>query len=192
MNRLRVINDQLQRAVAEVHRAIDGMERPDYDYKLCVELATESMQAMVALQQEFQKHLDAGTLSEELAVFTETIYHTPFHDLIQYWRLQPGSNKPEKLFYGQGAFDFKDAARDRETDWPGAVFVSATLFLDAIGEEFRGPFADALAQQEAGRPHGGECAQCGRTVTALNSMGVCEGCVMQAAIDAMEPEWREK
>jgi hypothetical protein len=29
----------------------------------------------------------------------------------------------------------------------------------------------------------GECVECGRTVTALNSAGVCEGCVMQAMIE---------
>ena len=186
MMRYRVLNDQIQRAVKEVNRAIDGMGRPDYDYKLCVELATENMQEMVRLQQEFQSHLNAGTLSEEIEVYTETISHTPWHDLIQYWRLLPRQVQPEKLFYGQGAFDFKDAARDLETDWPGAMFISPSLFLAGIAEEFRGPFADALAQQEAGRPHGGECAQCGRNVTALNSAGLCEGCTMQVAIDAME------
>ena len=34
--------------------------------------------------------------------------------------------------------------------------------------------------------HPGECAVCGRYVSALSSTGLCEGCVMQAAIDAME------
>lgn len=32
----------------------------------------------------------------------------------------------------------------------------------------------------------GVCVECGRTVTALNSVGMCEGCTMQAAIDAQE------
>lgn len=157
MMRYRVINDQIQRTVKEVNRAIDGMGRPDYDYTVCVELATESMQEMVRLQQAFQKHLDAGTLSEEIEVYTETIHHTPWHDLIQYWRLLPGSEKPEHLFPGcPGAFDFKDAARDRADEWPDAQFASATLFLDAIGEEYRGPFEDALKQQETPRTLPGE------------------------------------
>ena len=32
----------------------------------------------------------------------------------------------------------------------------------------------------------GECAECGRYVSALSSTGLCEGCIMQAAIDAQE------
>lgn len=182
MNRLRVINDQIQRTVAEVHRAIDGMGRPDYDYKLCVELATESMQKMVRLQQAFQKHLDAGTLSEEIEVYTKTIHHTPWHDLIQYWRLLPGSDAPEKLCAGPGDFDFKDAARDRKMDWPTATYVSSTLFLDALGEQHQAAFAEIL-EQEKPAP-GGECVECGRTVTTLNKAGLCEGCVMSVMIES--------
>jgi hypothetical protein len=141
MMRYRVLNDQVQRTVKEVNRAIDGMGRPDYDYKLCVELATEGMQEMVRLNNTFQEHLNAGTLSEEIEVYTETIWHLPTHDLIQYWRLLPGSKKPDHLFPGcRGAFDFKDAARDREDEWPAALFVSQALFLDAIGEEYKGLF----------------------------------------------------
>lgn len=34
--------------------------------------------------------------------------------------------------------------------------------------------------------HGGVCAVCERTVTVLGSAGMCEGCTMQAAIDAQE------
>lgn len=41
-------------------------------------------------------------------------------------------------------------------------------------------------QQEQEVPHDGVCVECERTVTALNSAGMCEGCTMQAAIDAQE------
>lgn len=148
MERYRVINDQVQRTVKEVNRAIDGMGRPEYDYKLCVELATEGMQELVKLNNEFQSHLNAGTLSEKIEVYTETIWHLPTHDLIQYWRLLPESHNPEHLFPGcRGAFDFKDAARDREMDWPEAVFISPTLFLEGIAEEYRAAFQEHLDQQ---------------------------------------------
>src|SRR5258707_14496766 len=40
--------------------------------------------------------------------------------------------------------------------------------------------------------HGGVCVECERFVTALNSAGMCEGCVTTAVIDAMEPEERWK
>lgn len=36
----------------------------------------------------------------------------------------------------------------------------------------------------------GVCVECGRNVMKLNGAGVCEGCVMQTVIDAMEPEQR--
>ncbi len=139
MKRHHVINDQIQRTTKEVTRAIDGMGAPGYDYALCVELAIDGMQELVDLNHVFQIHLDAGTLSEEIEVYTRTIYHTPFHDLVQYWRLLPGSDKPEHLFPGcPGAFDFFDASKDRVDAWPNAVFVSSTLFLDAIAEQHRG------------------------------------------------------
>lgn len=38
----------------------------------------------------------------------------------------------------------------------------------------------------------GECAECGRFRSQLSPQGYCEGCVMQAAIDAMSPEERWK
>lgn len=38
----------------------------------------------------------------------------------------------------------------------------------------------------------GECVECGRFSLLLSENGYCEGCVMQAAIDAMEPEERWK
>ncbi len=138
MKRHRVVNDQIQRVTKEVARAIDGMDKPDYDYKLCVELATAGMRELVELNRTFQAHLDAGTLLEEVEVYTETIYHTPWHDLIQYWRLLPGSDKLEHLFPG----------------CPG--FVSSTLFLDAIGEEYRAAFEDALKQEATPRTLPGE------------------------------------
>lgn len=184
MKRNRVINDQIQRTTKEVTRAIDGMGAPGYDYALCVELATDSMRELVRLQQEFQSHLDAGTLLDEVEVFTETIYHTPFHDLIQYWRLLPGSDKPEKLFYGNGAFDFKDAARDRAFDWPNAVYISSTLFLDAIAEQHKSAFENALAHEQGAGVYSGVCVQCERDVTALSPAGLCEGCIMQAIIES--------
>lgn len=34
-----------------------------------------------------------------------------------------------------------------------------------------------------GETYGGECIQCGRNVTALNSAGLCEGCALEAQID---------
>lgn len=38
----------------------------------------------------------------------------------------------------------------------------------------------------------GECVECGRFSSQLTEKGYCEGCVMQAAIDAMEPQERWK
>ncbi len=38
----------------------------------------------------------------------------------------------------------------------------------------------------------GECVSCGRFSSQLTVNGYCEGCVMQAAIDAMEPQERWK
>jgi hypothetical protein len=136
MKRHRALNDQIQRAVKHATRAIDGMGKPGYDYAWCVELATDGMNEIVALNTTFQAHLDAGTLLEEIEVYTETIWHLPTHDLIQYWRLLPGSDKPDHLFPGcKGAFDFKDAARDREDEWPEALYVSQGMigirYIDA-------------------------------------------------------------
>ena len=41
-------------------------------------------------------------------------------------------------------------------------------------------------------PREGECLECERYSHSLSVLGYCEGCIMQQAIDAMEPEWREK
>lgn len=142
MKRHRVLNDQIQRVIKRVHIALDGMDKPENSYKACVEIATDGMQELAELQRTFQTHLDAGTLLEEIEVYTETIWHLPTHDLIQYWRLLPGSDRPEHLFPGcKGAFDFKDAARDRAYDWPGASYISPSLFLDAVSEQDKGLFA---------------------------------------------------
>jgi hypothetical protein len=35
-------------------------------------------------------------------------------------------------------------------------------------------------------PRSGECAECGRDSSQLSATGYCEGCIMQAAIDATE------
>ena len=34
--------------------------------------------------------------------------------------------------------------------------------------------------------HGGECRECGRSVTALSSGGLCEGCTMEAMIGGFD------
>lgn len=47
-------------------------------------------------------------------------------------------------------------------------------------------------EQKESIPRSGECVECGRYSSQLSANGYCEGCVMQAAIDAMEPEYREK
>lgn len=33
-------------------------------------------------------------------------------------------------------------------------------------------------------PHSGECVECGRYCTIITANGYCEGCVMQAVLDA--------
>lgn len=43
----------------------------------------------------------------------------------------------------------------------------------------------ALLKQEDA-PQSGECVECGRIASLLSAKGYCEGCVMQATIDAME------
>ncbi len=50
----------------------------------------------------------------------------------------------------------------------------------------------ALLSQEASQVRQGECVECGRFSLLLSAQGACEGCVMQAAIDAMSPEERWK
>ncbi len=50
----------------------------------------------------------------------------------------------------------------------------------------------AQLRQEASQVHQGECVECGRFSSQLTEKGYCEGCVMQAAITAMEPEERWK
>lgn len=42
------------------------------------------------------------------------------------------------------------------------------------------------------KPRSGKCVECERESVQLSPQGYCEGCVMQAAIDAMEPEERWK
>jgi hypothetical protein len=141
MKRHLVLNDHIQHATRRANRALEAMDKPGYDYDLCVEVTRDAMHELAALWNEFQAHLDADTLLDEVEVYTETIWHLPTHDLIQYWRLLPGSPAPEHLFPGcKGAYDFKDAARDREDDWPNAVYVSPTLFLAALSEQEQGQF----------------------------------------------------
>ena len=41
-------------------------------------------------------------------------------------------------------------------------------------------------KEEATTPRSGECVECGRFSSLLSANGSCEGCVMQAAIDAQE------
>ncbi len=45
--------------------------------------------------------------------------------------------------------------------------------------------AESVARQEP-ETHSGVCKECERYTSALGPTGLCEGCVMQAAIDAME------
>jgi ribosomal protein S14 len=56
--------------------------------------------------------------------------------------------------------------------------LAISAFIEALLKHV--PVEKALEQ------HGGECRECGRTVTALNSAGMCEGCVRQAQIDAIQ------
>jgi hypothetical protein len=48
----------------------------------------------------------------------------------------------------------------------------------------------ALLKEEATPPRSGECVECGRFSSLLSVNGSCEGCVMQAVIDAQEESER--
>lgn len=43
----------------------------------------------------------------------------------------------------------------------------------------------ALSEEQE-QPRSGECVECGRVSAVLTERGYCEGCVMQAQIDAQE------
>ena len=69
------------------------------------------------------------------------------------------------------------------------ITLSAQDLLDAMDYALE---HTAQLRQEASQVRQGECAECGRFSTLLSANGYCEGCVMQASIDAMEPQERWK
>lgn len=137
MNRTTALTDAIKRTSAYYIEALDAIDKPGYDFNLCAETALRSMQEQVELNKEYQKHLDAGTLLDEIEVFTKTVWNTEPYALVEYWRLLPRHTEPETLSGYRGDMDFLDAERNRAMQWPNAVYVSPGCFDMSVSESYK-------------------------------------------------------
>jgi hypothetical protein len=109
----------------------------------------------------------------QIEIYKSVERDTPTHSLISFHRLVPGALKVEVMF-PSGAFDYKDAFRDRREEWPNAIYVDDAPFdrelakraTLAAGSRQCCAYIDAGQQgwHLCGAPMGTTCYQCQRPI----------------------------
>ncbi|HYX50439.1 MAG TPA: hypothetical protein VE843_11890 [Ktedonobacteraceae bacterium] len=93
-----------------------------------------------------------------------------------------------------GAFEERSAEHYEADTWPEDGVEESVHNLEQWaarqGLEFVWNDANKTWSLEPMQPRSGECAECGRYTSQLSVTGLCEGCIMQAQIDAIQENER--